>query len=220
MTVKKVLIVFFLLIFAEMVTVGCTKNAVANEFNVERKAELNTISPFDNLLKAAADSTQWDWELLAAIAHQESRFRTDVRSRSGALGLMQIMPRTARGFGVQVSELTDAQTNIAVAVQLLDRISTTFRFPASMPQSEKLKVILASYNAGPGHILDARRLAAAHGEAYNSWSTLRKYVLLKGDYTDHEAVRCGDFNGTETVDFVDKVFTKYTQYKRLTSNLS
>lgn len=217
MTVKKSLITLFLLVFAEMVTVSCTKNAVANEFSAERKVDFtNVISPFDMMLRAAADSTQWDWELLAAIAHQESRFRTDVRSRSGALGLMQIMPRTARAFGVEAEQLSNPQINIDVAVQLLDKISTTFRFPASMPQSERLKVILASYNAGAGHILDARRLAAAHGEAYNNWSVLRKYVLMKGDYTEHQAVKCGDFNGSETVDFVDKVFNKYVQYKTVT----
>lgn len=197
-----------------MAIVSCSKDAAANELELQRKVQISNISPYDMLLRQVADSTEWDWQLLAAIAHQESRFRTDVRSRAGATGLMQIMPRTARSFGVNAEELTDARTSVELAVKLLDQIASTFRFPASMPESERLKVILASYNAGPGHILDARRLAAAHGKAYNNWDVLRGYVLTKGDYTDHDAVRCGNFNGSETVEFVDKVFSNYMRYKK------
>ena len=55
---------------------------------------------FDAVLKKYATELNWDWRLLASQAFQESRFKPNARSWAGATGLLQLMPRTAREYGV------------------------------------------------------------------------------------------------------------------------
>lgn len=174
---------------------------MAADFKDElNRLNLNTISPYDMVLRKAADSTKWRWELLAAIAHTESRFTPDVRSPRGAVGLMQIMPRTAISQGYDPKDLTDPSTSAEIAVKLLDTIENTFRFPTSMSEHDRLKVILAAYNAGTGFMIETRREAYQAGAAYNDWSILRTYITRNGTHG-------------ETVAFVDKVLRKYKEYQ-------
>ena len=174
------------------------------------------ISEYDQIMRSQADSVGYDWRWLTAIAYQESRFLNDVRSVSGAIGLMQVMPRVARSYGVGADQIADPETNVRTAVKILKRIEGMLRFSDDTPHTERLKIILACYNAGVGHIIDARRLAVKHGANHNSWDQLKKYVRMKGspEYVNDEAVRNGAFNGSETVDFVAKVMSKYYQYCR------
>ena len=100
------------------------------------------------------------------------------------------------------------------AVKLIKKIESTLRFGNSTSDEDRIQIVLACYNAGTGHILDARRLAVKQGVNHNSWAQLREYVVLKGtpEWVDDEAVRNGAFNGTETVQFVDKVMVQYSKY--------
>ncbi|MFP4367810.1 MAG: transporter substrate-binding domain-containing protein, partial [Bacteroidales bacterium] len=59
------------------------------------------ISAFDDLIKKYSEEIDWDWRLLASMIYQESRFRREAESWAGAKGLMQLMPNTARRFGVR-----------------------------------------------------------------------------------------------------------------------
>ena len=65
----------------------------------ERTSQSGVVSPFDELFRQYASEFGFDWRLLAAQSYEESRFDPEARSRVGAMGLMQIMPQTARGFG-------------------------------------------------------------------------------------------------------------------------
>ena len=207
------------MVISELIVTSCSQK----EVSVSQKTSKNLkttktsrilISEYDPIMQSAADSVGYDWRWLTAIAYQESRFCNEARSVSGAIGLMQVMPRVARSYGVGADEIVDPATNIRTAVQILRTIETTLRFNEATPHTERLKIILACYNGGIGHIIDARRLAAKHGANYNSWEELSKYVRLKGspEYVNDEAVRNGSFNGRETVDFVSKVMDKYYQY--------
>lgn len=200
MTFKKVFLTVLVLLVAETAMVSCRGDLMAADYRMDdAPLENNRISPYDMVLRAAADSSKWDWQLLAAIAHTESRFTADVRSPRGAVGLMQIMPRTAIAQGYDPTNLTDPRTSVEIAVKLLDVIEGTFRFPETMKDRERLKVILAAYNAGTGFILETRREAYQAGAAYNDWSTLRGYITRNGTHG-------------ETVAFVDKVLKKYNEY--------
>ena len=59
-----------------------------------------SLSPYDEYFREAADSTGYDWTLIAAIAFTESRFDSTAISDAGAQGVMQVMPETMRGFGI------------------------------------------------------------------------------------------------------------------------
>ena len=136
----------------------------------------NTISPYDHLFKQYADSIKWDWQLLAAIAYKESKFDTSVVSWAGAKGLMQLMPRTARAMGVPEGMEQNAEESIKGAVRYLTELERSFR---RIPDPDERKnFILASYNAGIGHILDAMALADKYGHDKYRWKdNLRTFML-------------------------------------------
>jgi hypothetical protein len=124
------------------------------------------ISEFDTLLAREAKGLGWDWRLLAAQVAQESRFNPRARSFAGARGLLQLMPRTAREMGVRNSN--DPGQNVAGGVKYLARLTALWE--DDIPdEAERLKFVLASYNAGRGHVLDAQRLAEKHGDDPQRW---------------------------------------------------
>jgi len=173
----------------------------------------NTISPYDHLFKQYADSIKWDWQLLAAMAYKESKFDTSVVSWAGAKGLMQLMPRTARAMGVPEGMEQNAEESIKGAVRYLAELERSFR---RIPDPDERKnFILASYNAGIGHILDAMALADKYGHDKYRWKdNVEKYILLKNDsvyYTD-SLCRNGRFKGKETYVFVRDIRKQYKKY--------
>lgn len=219
MNLKKIGLVIALLLVSDMTFIGCshTRRVVASVAPTAEQLEIASrgqISPYDPLLRQAAEEAGMDWRFLAAIACQESRFDPRARSHKGALGLMQVMESVAKDFGVPAEELVDPKTNIAMAVKQIQRIENTLRFGAKTSDEDRMKIVLACYNAGMGHIIDARRLAVKHGANHNSWKQLSEYVAIKGspEWVDDEAVRNGAFDGTETLQFVDKVMEHYRDY--------
>lgn len=125
----------------------------------------DTISPFDSLFQVHADAFHWDWQLLAAVAYKESRFNT-AATYKGAEGLMQLMPNTARSMGIDSAGGVDS--HIRTATRYLAKLDTMFR--RSIPDhDQRMRFVLASYNAGPGHVLDAQRLAKKLGLDPHRW---------------------------------------------------
>ncbi len=176
------------------------------------------ISAYDELMRSICEEEGHDWRLMSAIAYQESRFRSDLTSRRGARGLMQIMPSVARQFGVPVEAVADPALNIRVANQLMSHIIATLIFADGTSSRDRLSIILASYNGGLGHVVDARRLARAFGENPDSWEVVARYLELKAepDYYQSEEVRCGRFSGSaQTLAYVDNVVGRYYRYCRI-----
>ncbi|CDN32883.1 Soluble lytic murein transglycosylase precursor [Mucinivorans hirudinis] len=211
MTTKKILLVTVLLILSEALFFNL-KNAAATT----RKEIVITpqISEFDYIMRRVAAENQLDWRLLAAIGYHESRFRRDLVSSAGARGVMQVMPGVAKSFGIDKEELACPETNIGAAAKLIKRIEGMMKLPKSTTEEDRMKIILASYNGGIGHVSDARRLATKLGENNNKWDTLEKFIKLKGqpEYIEDESIRYGKFDGSETVQFVEKVMKKYDDY--------
>ena len=77
------------------------------------------ISPYDHVFKQYAQEMGWDWRLLAAIAYSESGFDPNATSWMGARGIMQVMPKTARSFGVKEEDLSNPAVSIRVASKIL-----------------------------------------------------------------------------------------------------
>lgn len=173
------------------------------------------ISEYDHIIRRIADERGYDWRFISAIACAESRFDYDVVSNAGAVGLMQIMPVVARQFEVDPLHMSDPHTNVELGVELLDFICGTLRFPESISEADRLSIVLACYNCGMGHVLDARRLATKYGENHNSWPVVSRYLELKSDpaYYEDEVVRCGAFyDNRQTTGFVRKVMRYYDSY--------
>lgn len=174
------------------------------------------VSPYDELFKRYAPRLGWDWRLLASIAYQESRFLPGVVAWSGAEGLMGIMPATARGLGFKSEDMQDPEKNIQAAVECLRRFGQKF---VSVDSVERIKLTLASYNAGIGHVYDAQRLAQKYGHNPNVWGDhVAEYIRLKAEpqyYTD-SVCKFGYLRGTETYNYVGDVLNRYEYYKKET----
>ena len=176
------------------------------------------ISAYDTLIRRVSEQAGHDWRLMSAIAYHESRFTPDITSRSGARGLMQIMPSVARHFEVPLDRVSDPETNVWLANKLMTEIMSTLRLPESTPEKDRMSIVLASYNSGIGHVTDARRLARLHGENPNSWEVVSRYLELKAqpEYYENDAVKCGRFTGyRQTKAYVDDVIGRYDTYCRL-----
>ena len=178
------------------------------------------ISRFDPIMQRVGEEEGQDWRLMSAIAYSESRFIENLVSSQGASGIMQIRPVVARHFNVPVDDIDDTETNIRLAGMLLTELADMLRIPAATPAEDRLSIILASYNAGIGHVLDARRLARAEGANPNSWGDVSRYLQLKADpaYYELDIVKSGKFTGSkQTLGYVSQVMRKYNQYCRIAS---
>lgn len=173
------------------------------------------ISVFDPLLKQESKRLNWDWRLLAALIYTESQFDPDAESSVGAYGLMQIIPETAEQF--KVENYFQADSNVYVGVEYLRYLDKYFSSYPIEPE-ERIKFILASYNAGPGHILDAIRLAQKYGKDPNVWdNNVDFYLLHKNDpqYYRDPIVKNGYCNGGQAYKYVQSVLDTYNNYKNI-----
>lgn len=176
------------------------------------------LSHYDKYFREASDSLfSWDWKLLAAIAFTESRFDSTAQSEVGACGVMQVMPRTLRGVGVPDSLFMNPRRNILAASTLLKELNHIFR-RIKAPE-ERLSFILASYNAGIGHINDAMRLANKYGRNRYKWeNSVDTFLILKGEPTYYTDTLCrnGEFKDwKQTIQFVKKVKRTWNRYRKM-----
>jgi membrane-bound lytic murein transglycosylase F len=172
----------------------------------------NKLSPYDDLIKQGADKLGWDWRLLAAVVYQESKFNPTDESWAGARGLMQLMPETAKRFGA--TDLKDPKQSLKAGVNYLMYLEKywTKRIP---DQQERLKFVLASYNAGLSHILDARKLCKKYGRNEALWLDVQYFLLKKSDpeYYRDPLVTAGYCKCEEPVDYVQEVLERFEEYK-------
>jgi len=171
------------------------------------------ISEYDDLLKTYAHELGWDWRLLASLVYRESRFDPWTRSWAGAVGLMQLIPETARQFGAV--DIYDPAENLQAGVNYLKWLDSLWQ---DIPDPvERQKFVLASYNAGQGHILDAQRLAKKYGRDPDVWDGNVEYFLVKKsseEYFNDDVVEHGYCRGGETDAYVADVFETYERYKQ------
>ena len=173
------------------------------------------ISQWDDMIKSASTRINWDWRLLASLICQESRFDPDVESRVGAYGLMQIMPLTGKNYGIDIT--ASPSDNIKAGAMYINLLQSIFESKIANPQ-ERIKFVLASYNAGPGHVLDAMKLAGKNGMDPEKWDgNVAVWLLKKSDpkYYNDSVVKNGYFRGTESVNFVTEVLERYDHYRNI-----
>ena len=144
--------------------------------DVRREPLGRTISMYDEIFIKESERLGWDWVMLASLVWNESRFNNDIVSSQGARGLMQFMPRTAARFGLEGDELKDPKKNIDAGVEYLKFLER--RFDEVEDRDERIKFVLAGYNAGPGHVRDAMALAKKYGDDPYIWdNSVEKWLL-------------------------------------------
>lgn len=187
--------------------------------HIERKAqavflsrERGVISVYDDLFKSASSATGWDWKLIAAMAYQESAFDPNARSGVGAQGLMQLMPQTAKSFGIEEHEICNPDKNVGTAARYINELNNSFTDIKN--REERIKFILGAYNGGIGHIRDAMALARKYDHNPFIWDEVAPYVLglSQPQYYKDRVVKRGYMRGSETANYVQHIMERWRDY--------
>jgi membrane-bound lytic murein transglycosylase F len=174
----------------------------------------NKISPYDDMIIAYSREIEWDWRLLASMIYQESKFDPNAESWAGACGLMQLTPSTAGLYGIDTCGATPIQSIEGGTRHIVKLNKYWSKFITS--KQERIKFVLASYNVGLGHIIDARNLAKKYGKNPDLWyNNVETYILLKSKpkYYNDPIVRCGYCRGQEPYNYVRQIIERYDHYK-------
>jgi membrane-bound lytic murein transglycosylase F len=213
------------------ITVQLSSSAVAddstqtaNSVDINRKRALSKmVIKYKPIIKKYAKRYGFDWRLIVAQIVQESGFKEKARSRVGAKGLMQIMPGTAKEIGRELEFeyiMKRPRENITAGIYHLYK---QYRLYPEAKRDERIKLSLASYNCGAGHIFDAQKIAEYYQRPSNYWVEVRPYLtmLKKTDWQLHLQVwptgkpQYGYFYGyNETIQYVDNIWEMYLSYKK------
>lgn len=186
-------------------------NNFSSKFNVNFNS--GRISPFDNLFRKYAKEIGYDWRLLAAQSYCESHFDSTVVSWAGARGIMQLMPSVARAYGLTEATITSNEPNIFAASKIIASLNRTFS--SKVPDvNERNKFIVAAYNSGVAHILDAIAIARKYGLDPARWDgNVENALLMKSNpevYND-PVCKYGYFRGRQTCEYVRQVYDFYNK---------
>ncbi len=167
------------------------------------------ISPYDDLVKKYTNLYGLDWRLITAQMYHESRFKPDRVSWAGAIGLMQLMPKTAEELGVR--DPRRPQESIKGGVRYMR--SLLQRFDGDISLKDRIHFALAAYNVGYGHVADARMLASRMGWSPDEWFgnvEMAMALLEKPRY--YKGARYGYCRGSEVVRYVRQIQDRYEAY--------
>lgn len=214
--------------FSEMQADGSLEKLYNRYFGINHEQSYNELEGFHRKIKRNLPNYQntilqtayqynFDWRLIAAVIYQESQFDPNAVSYYGASGLMQIMPKTAASLGLSAESIYDPHKNIAAGVRYLKRM---YDFFENAEDPERVKLALASYNAGVGHVLDARKLAEDRGLDKEQWGNVGEMLLLLSKKEYYANTKHGYCKGEETNNYVNSVMIFYDILKYQGSNFN
>ncbi|MFP8965812.1 membrane-bound lytic murein transglycosylase MltF [Pokkaliibacter sp. CJK22405] len=148
-------------------------------FRQHIKTRLGEYQPW---FEEGADKYEWEWELLAALGYQESKWDNTAVSHTGVRGIMMLTLNTARSLGVD--DRNNPEQSILGGARYLRRMYNLL--PDRIPDPDRTWLALAAYNVGMGHLEDARILTQNAGLDPDRWSDVRQYLpklALKRWYT-------------------------------------
>lgn len=121
------------------------------------------------LFVEAASEFDLEWVALLSQGYQESRLDQSVRSRVGAIGIMQLMPATAAAPPILLRGIERADVNVRAGAKYMRFLIDHYFSEPGLVAEERLRLALAAYNAGPGRVRQLRALTAQAGLDPNVW---------------------------------------------------
>ena len=168
---------------------------IKNPLDQESFGRVKTLGPH---FKEATSKNKLDWLLTMAQGYQESELNQKVVSPRGALGIMQLLPETARSVGY--TDIASARNNIAAGVAYLNYIRHNFFNDPAISPDARVDFALAAYNAGPARVQSLRQEAKRRGLNPNLWFNNVERVAL-------------DKIGEEPVRYVSNINKYYIAYR-------
>ncbi len=141
-----------------------------------------------------------DYLMVAAQGYQESRLDQNAKSSAGAIGIMQLLPSTAKDANVGIPDISTEDANIHAGIKYLDFIRKRYFSDPGIDQFNKTMFAFAAYNAGPARIRRLRDKAAKAGYDPNVWF-------------DNVEVFVAKDIGRETVQYVANILKYYIAYR-------
>ena len=166
--------------------------------NATSEAERKKFLAMVELFRKYGDRYKFDYLLMAAQGYQESRLDQGAKSQVGAIGVMQLMPKTGREQ--KVGDVKQLEPNIHAGVKYMRFVRDEFFEDQPMDDLNKGLFTFASYNAGPGRVRQLRREAEKRGLNPNVW------------FGNVERI-ASERIGRETVTYVSNIYKYYVAYK-------
>jgi len=169
-------------------------NVILNRYTKSTEWINNVLEPDDRdryeenlaLLKKYSEQYGFDWMMISAQAYQESKIDQNRRSHAGAIGIMQIMPRTASDENINIPNIEDKENNVHAGVKYLAFLRERYFSDPSLSDLDRTLFSLAAYNAGPANIRKARKHAAKMGLNPNVW--MNNVEIAAGSVISREPV--------------------------------
>jgi membrane-bound lytic murein transglycosylase MltF len=170
---------------------------IKHMINPKTMAYQKKLDKLIELFKKYGDKYSIDPMLLAAQAFQESRFNNEARSRAGAVGIMQLLPSTARDPNVNIKNITKLENNIEAGAKYMRFVADHYFSDDQIPDLEKILFVFASYNAGPNRVARVRAKAVDSNRWFES--------------VEYEVARAA---GSEPVKYVKNIYIYYLIFKK------
>jgi membrane-bound lytic murein transglycosylase MltF len=162
--------------------------------------EMKKFESYVHYFQQYADQYNFDYLMLVAQGYEESGLDQNRKNPSGAIGIMQVIPKYAAASPISIPDVEVAQYNIEAGAKMLRNIADTYFNDPQLDAMNKTLMVFASYNAGPTRIARLRKQAATDGLDANKW------------FGNVELVVARDI-GQETVEYVSNIYKYYVAYK-------
>ena len=168
--------------------------------NSTSEAELKKFNETVAYFKKYSAQYGFDYLMIVAQGYQESMLNQSARSPGGAVGIMQVKPKTAAAAPISIPDITTADNNIHAGVKVLQDISNNYFNDPKIDPVNRLLFTFAGYNAGPNRIADLRKKAPAAGLDPNKWFGNVELLVAQSV-------------GPVTVQYVSNIYKYYVAYK-------
>jgi membrane-bound lytic murein transglycosylase MltF len=168
--------------------------------NARETSELKKLAATEPWFRKYGQEYQFDYLLLAAQGFQESGLDQQMKSRVGAVGIMQVMPKTAAAAPVNIPNIDSEENNIHAGVLLLHFLVNDYFNEPDLDQFNRTLFAIAAYNAGPAKINKCRQLAKEMGYDPNKWFGNVEVAVAK-------------VVGRETTQYVSNIYKYYLAYR-------
>ncbi len=167
--------------------------------NPSGREEMRRFDEAVDYFREYSDKYGFDYLLIAAQAYQESRIDQSLRSKSGAIGVMQLLQSTALDPNVDIPEIDQLEQNIHAGVKYLRFLKDHYFKEEGMDELNRQLFAIAAYNAGPSRISSLRKKAAENGLDPNRW------------FGNVEVVVAREI-GREPVQYVSNIYKYFVAY--------